>query len=926
MTDTNLSLIRAAAFQAQTDRFDFKTQGVKKCKPPNRRCGDRCIPPGWDCRLRGEGNDPHLKAVGKGSDPVGGFSNLERSFQRLGKGVTKLSFTELEASRRAFSRGAAKLHPGDLKEKEKAKERAFQFATWVATPAAVLVLAGLGHRGLKSNKAYRNGVGRKVDQAVEDTVYNISRNTPFVGGKIRAREAAARTSLNTLGVASYRRSVGSTRAITNTSGRNRFLTSTARRQASFTDRGDVSGLDAVRRSLRSVDSTPNGGPSRLSYSEWQPKSLQAFWRTKLPSELRGELTGDGATSLFAVGATNNLLRRTYNLPVDYSAGVNLKSDAARITRVIESRLRSSRAALLADMKQRNLDPGTDLDSYLNMQRRYWSVGDEAIDSATHESVKRLLSSSDVSAYAREQYITTRKAFDHYFQQIGTDMTVPPSINNPTFNRGARARSPYADGLQGHAEGLARMGGLDWPTARIKSPEMAELVRRAYHAKVVMGQSNPTVAYPSTRSLKAVALEISGRTGAISTEEAVRIVSEYLRPMGFAGVTPPRSGRGDSAYEAAFVATTTRLDKRCGKSAIPDDRKCHLPTAGAATKPKAAAPKSIKPQEGPSTLQKVATGAAVLGAVAGGAAAYKNRKAIGHVAQVGAQAAKTGAQAAGAAAGVVQKEFKRYGNIKAQKLTEKNSYGGQKHTEASAARAARQQMIAEYRQQVPHVSKAVVARLSAEDVRQGLSQLPKEWQEPARNLVGFAKKYAVTAGLQADGMRMVKVDNDNNFSTFIRDKDGYVASVGSVGDSVLVFGSERKGDVKGVAKYGMAFTVDQTFEQRKGLSREQGLGIAKATKAMYKDQLDALPDNVFIFAKPFKDDGLGAKREAIYKRWGFKKMPGEDEMWGMKDQGEFRKLSDDELARLRELLNARDDSEWTSSKSTIAPSSLLKKAP
>lgn len=910
---SNLDLIRAATFQAQTERLDFRTQGVKKCKPPNRRCGDRCIPPNWDCRLRGEGNDPHLAAVGRGSDPIGGFANLERSVQKLGRAVTKLSASELEASRRAFARGAAKLHPGNLKEKEKAKEDAFKVATMVALPVGIAIFAGLGHRGLKANRQYREGVGKQIDDAVEQTVYNIKRNAPFVGPRVRQQEEAAQNALNTLRQAGTGRLAGGPEAIAARAGRTTFLSSNTRRLANSMSQKDTTGSHAVRRSLWAADRNVNtNAPSRLSYNEWQPKSLQAFWRTKLPTELHGQLTGDGSTSLFAVGATNNLMARAYGIPRDRSEGLNLKTDATRLVKVMSQRLSSSRAALLADMKERGYSIENGLDDYLSLNSRQWRTGDAAIDAETHSYIKRLISAADTSSFAREQYISVRKSFDHYFTQIGTDIAIPPSIDNNTFRPGERAQSFYADGLLGHAEGLARMSSLPWPADRaIRTPEMAELVRRAYHTRVVMGNRSGTVAFSSVNRLKAVALELSGKSGYISTQEAETIVSDFLRTMGFSGVTVPRPNRRDT-YADAFQETYARLDKRCGKSAIPDNKKCHVPTYGAATaapgkrptSPRAAASPAApgkKPSDDSDTgsvLKKVAAGAALAGAAAVGVAGFKNRRAIG-------SAVKTGRQAAGTAVAYARGAKQRYETVKAAKLGEKNSYGGQKHTEQSAARAAREQVVQEYKKYVPYVSEAIATRLSADDVRIGISKLPTQFQEPAKNMVGFAKKYAVTVGLKADDYKMVNVNNEHNFATY-RGKDGHIASVGSVGDSVLVYWSQPERPIKGVAQYGMAFRVDQSYNQKKGLAPEESKQIAAATRQMFQEQLNQLPENAFIYNKPYDDDGLGRKRAKAYHRQGFRAIPNSDKMWAMKDQGQFRKMSEEELKAFAALLENRED--------------------
>ena len=87
--------IRTAAYLAARERLDArKTTRNVQCNPPNIRCGNRCIPPTWDCRLKGQGTDPHLRAVK--TDPLGGLANIQRGFGRISRGVVKGNFSVVE--------------------------------------------------------------------------------------------------------------------------------------------------------------------------------------------------------------------------------------------------------------------------------------------------------------------------------------------------------------------------------------------------------------------------------------------------------------------------------------------------------------------------------------------------------------------------------------------------------------------------------------------------------------------------------------------------------------------------------------------------------------------------------------------------------------------------------------------------------------
>jgi hypothetical protein len=420
-----------------------------------------------------------------------------------------------------------------------------------------------------------------------------------------------------------------------------------------------------------------------------------------------------------------------------------------------------------------------------------------------------------------------------------------------------------------------------------------------------------------------------------SEEAARIkAAQYIAEReARAAAQQAAPERGDSldtwsTRDDAHLDTWIHLDKRCGKSGIPENRKCRKTTPAQSEKSRARergkAPgltcnppnkqcgeKCIPPT---ATCDKTRPGgskgiggvistagkvALTAGVVAGGVLAYKNRKPIGKAYRFGKAA--------------INAERAAYNQIKQRKLSQLNSYGGKKYSPRAASRAARQEYIANRRESIraatPWVADTLVKKLSTQEVYEGLNKLPKQLQQPARNLVGDAKRVAIGAGLRAEGLEVVSVTNKHNFATY-RAKDGTIASVGSVGDSLIVYHSQVKGEIRGVTQYGMAFRVDNKYDQRKGLAPEQADSIKKATRAMFDEQVNQLPDNAFIFNNPDKDDGLGRKREAAYKRLGFRRLPGSDNMWAIKDQGKFRKLTESELEVLAKLLNERGDSTET----------------
>jgi hypothetical protein len=72
-------------------------------------------------------------------------------------------------------------------------------------------------------------------------------------------------------------------------------------------------------------------------------------------------------------------------------------------------------------------------------------------------------------------------------------------------------------------------------------------------------------------------------------------------------------------------------------------------------------------------------------------------------------------------------------------------------------------------------------------------------------------------------------------------------------------------------------------------------------------LDELPENAVLFNKPFKDDGLGAKRASIYKRFKFRELNGlrGNEMYALKNQGKLTRIPEEQEAYIVELIRGGD---------------------
>lgn len=870
MTTPNINPdgFRTAAYLEARARLDArrgKTRGSVHCTPPNTKCGNRCIPPEWDCRLKGEGNDPHLRSVGKGSDPIGGFANIERGIKRLGKGVAKLSFSELEGGRRAIARGAAKVHPGDLKAKEELKNNINRFATYVGAPVAIVMLAALSHRGLSVNAQYRRAIGDKIDDSVKTAIDGLARNTPLVGDRIRAREALGIQGLQHSATAQAQMRQGLA---------SQNLQAIGRRQNPRAG----TGRDALRDRMNSVDMS-NGVPSKTAFPEWESRSLREFWGTQRPATLN---LGQG--SLFSVGSTNNLLTRSFGLRRPQGWGTDLNADRIYTQRGLTEVIEAQRSRIATGMQQAGLDPKSQsaLPEYLNKTATSWKSGDADLDAATEAYFIKLMDDKKSPlAQAETLYKDTLGGFDSVFRDVAESGTIAPGIRT-----GIKASS-YIDASLGHAQYLAQR--LSWQRP-IPGSGTALLLRKAYHSKVVMGQTKPSFSMTDTELVTA-ASELRGATVG-DPVEALQVVNEAGAASGWRAIsrvrraapttsTAPRTATGverparrrsrgqavaallrqknpdgtpryatraaaENAYEAMRRrdSVDARLDKRCGKSGIPDNRKCSKQTAAVSATGSTTERRTTSGIPG-STLSRVGKAAAVAGTVAGltlgGRYAYKNRQSMGL-----------------------------------------------------------------YKNSARYIEQGIKG-LSDTQVRRSIAKLPKQWQQPASKLLGKAKLGLAYVAADAQGLRLKHVDTENNFSTWHNPTTGHVLSMGSVDDTLVTFVAERKGKAGAFDKYGVAFQTDLSFSQKEGVTKAQSLAVSKQVKSMFNRQLDELPENAVLFNKPFKDDGLGAKRASIYKRFKFRELNGlrGNEMYALKNQGKLTRIPEEQEAYIVELIRGGD---------------------
>jgi cell wall-associated NlpC family hydrolase len=302
---------RTAAYLATKERLDAarsrtgKTSRQVTCTPPNVKCGGRCIPPNWDCRIKGQGPDPHLRAVK--TDPLGGLANIQRGATRIAKGVAKGSFSEVEGGKRAIIRGVVKATPGDLQRKQRLQATLENRTRAIGIGLAV-VTGGLGAHALlmKANPfGYREGVGANINNAVRLGMSRILDATPVVGAnraRVRQKVGAA------IGAQLERQANPVSSVLTNQ------LAHTQPSQA------DVASGSNLANAIAAVDKKFAGeevrfGSGLSAFDRWDREHQNAFFNTT-KKETGVGLGGDERGNVFARPATNEFLARQFNLSGD----------------------------------------------------------------------------------------------------------------------------------------------------------------------------------------------------------------------------------------------------------------------------------------------------------------------------------------------------------------------------------------------------------------------------------------------------------------------------------------------------------------------------------------------------------------------------------------------------------------------------------
>ena len=525
---------RTAAYLAARARLDAarsrsgKTSRSVDCNPPNVRCGGRCIPPSWDCRLKGEGPDPHLRAVK--TDPLSGFANIQRGIGRITKGVTRGNFSEVEGGKRAIIRGVVKTVPGDIQQK-KQLQKTLENRTRAIGIGLAVVTGGLGMHAIlmKSNLyGYNKGWGQNINQATRAGVSRVLDSIPVLGTQRRATQAGVKAGV---AAATARASAPamSNSAIPGTT----VLSATNRESHS-----------ALQQSLNKINGAARSGVAGTSgnLENWNQRHKEAFWSADRSHDLSlKDAKGKSIDriSIYAEPTAQEYLGNQFGVP----AGE--RTSRSSIKAAMQARLSEERSGLVSLAKQqgfrtirtRNGDRihEDDVNLFVRGVMRNNPIADTAVRQRVEAHVSAVLKDAP-STYTDKLYNASVVSFDTFYKETSAGLANIPGAaatgrrvatpltagSNELLRNTNTYRSTY---LAGEMRVRTQMGG----------PAHAELVQTAYyHTKVMGGLRGPggsASQYTITDRLALnAASELSGRS-ITSRTEAIGIIN---RETGFSG--------------------------------------------------------------------------------------------------------------------------------------------------------------------------------------------------------------------------------------------------------------------------------------------------------------------------------------------------------------------------------------------------------
>lgn len=475
---------RTAAYLAARARLDRKTSGKVKCNPPNRRCGDRCIPPNWKCRVKGEGDDNASRVVA--SDPLAGAAAIARGRTRLTKGLATGNITEIQAGRAAIARGVVKIVPGNnLKEKKNIRSNVENLLLPVATGLFAVWALRQGHEAAKVLfPVYEKGVGRDIENAASSAIGFVFDRIPFYGSYRQAVRRNANVQAQVIARAEVYGYSRSPEEVTNNNNR----ISNIARSVTQTKDYKIPGLSTVVN-------------ENLSSRE-EGKPIKGY--TQFRSDLLGGVLGakKDKNSLYAEAATATFLAQQYKVPLDTIRGANNTISKRFLINRVSSRLAEAGESMKRDMEVRGLNRNKieDVEKYINIaaenaKPRFAGLSPEAqqdISDKFKGTVRELLSPASKirphAGLANRLYNETFTNYNKYFEEAARRVR---DDTDPRRQIGAASygTSPVKQTLIGTAELVKSKVKLNSPIAGANHAEL--VLQRVYHEYSVPGNYNAT---------------------------------------------------------------------------------------------------------------------------------------------------------------------------------------------------------------------------------------------------------------------------------------------------------------------------------------------------------------------------------------------------------------------------------------------------
>jgi hypothetical protein len=549
-------LIRAAAYQAAQTRNDLRgpratrTGKTKKvvCNPPNKKCGGRCIPPNWDCRLEGKGTNSEL-AVHR-NDPLAGAASIQRGVVNIREGIKQGDLARIQRGRSAVIRGVVKAAPGDnLEEKKRLRRKLTERTSTVAAVVGVTTFGFFLHGQLKRNfpGSYGRGIGRDIDEAAGRGMDAVLDRTPLIAGRRAATRAAGAAAGAALTRAERFRDISLQRQAASLSRDNPQRLARVGTQATPVPEGAGLGNPPGRRFSTEGLRTATGGSLFQEFNRID-RTADSYdnWVQRRSSVMLGARSHTGNHSAYSEDAANQFLTSQFGLtsdlgrrpvpgrtPLTETGGITAGLPSIRKQTVIDgvaNRLQTMRNDLEADMRLRRYttrEGGLDVRRYVDeialprarqqmrtngttlprMQQREF-------ESRVRNQFRDLLSGTNdlktVQSKANAIYGSTVSNYDTYFRSAS--QLAERNAGSPG-GTATGARMAMARQLTQTAE-MPR-------GRRIMDPGHADFVLRDHFHRRVRGQTTSWLT--SEDSARRVAQSLAGRSDRIPTTEVERIL-------------------------------------------------------------------------------------------------------------------------------------------------------------------------------------------------------------------------------------------------------------------------------------------------------------------------------------------------------------------------------------------------------------------